>query len=49
VTAVRTLVDDPGLAVEFGRRGRQAVLQDYAIESVRDRYQELIHGEEEVS
>jgi glycosyltransferase involved in cell wall biosynthesis/folate-dependent phosphoribosylglycinamide formyltransferase PurN len=46
VTAVRALVDDPALATEFGRRGRETALRDYSIEAVRDRYLELIHGEE---
>jgi glycosyltransferase involved in cell wall biosynthesis len=47
VAAVRMLIDDPALAAEFGRRGRQAALQDYSIEAVRDRYLELIRGEED--
>ena len=38
LAAMRGLIDDPDRAAEFGRRGRQAVLRDYSIQAVRDRY-----------
>jgi glycosyltransferase involved in cell wall biosynthesis len=46
LAALRGLIDDPDRAAELGRRGRQAVLRDYSIEAVRDRYLGLIQGPE---
>ena len=40
--ALRAMIDDTARAAEFGRRGREAVLRDYSIESVRDRYLDLV-------